>query len=140
MVLNLAKEVLEDLTDKYLDHNLFNYQIVNRNYSTETIDHYAMHAIDQFKRFGYATIRPRLTLPQRQALTKIQNRIEVHWPVMKMVFQDDPEYKYAIGKAHEWCKVLRKESQHAPRNYHDLTKAFWACESFMLACDDYYAV
>ncbi len=140
MLLNLDKKFIDDLTDKYIEFNLYQFETINKKYNMMTVDYYAMHAIHYFKTHGDMYVRPRLNLVERQAIFEISLRIAKNWDVMKMVFDDDKEYKQAIGKAPEWCKVLRKESIRAPRNYHDLTKVFWACESFMLACDDYYSV
>ncbi|MFZ9876131.1 MAG: hypothetical protein ACO3EY_03630 [Candidatus Nanopelagicales bacterium] len=105
----------------------------------QTVDEYALHAIHFFKTQADRWVRPRLNLVERQVLAEISYRIAQHWTLMKMIFDDDEEYQYAIGKAYEWCKVLRQRSGRAPKNPHDLTKAFLACESFMLACDDYYS-
>lgn len=140
MVLNLDKELEDKLVSRFIDFNLYHFQKTNKSYHMKTIDTYALHAIDQYKKFGDMYVRPRLTIPERQIIHEISCRIAKHWDLFKMIFEDDKEYQEALGKAWVWCQELKKYTENGPKGPHDLAKVFLACESFMLACDDYYAV
>ncbi len=140
MDLNLDKNLQDSLADKFIEYNLYNFRTINKTYGLKIVDQYALHAIDQYKRFGDNVMRPKLTVMERQIVSEISYRIAKHWDLFKMIFDDDKEYQQALAKAYVWCKELKKHTQHGPQNYHDLTKVFLACESFMLAMDDYYSV
>jgi hypothetical protein len=128
------------LANRFIEYNLYNFKVIDKTYGLRIVDQFAIHSIDQYKRFGDNVMRPKLTVVERQLVNEIAFRIANHWDLFKMIFDDDKEYQQAIGKAYMWCKELRKHTANGPKNYHDLTKVFLACESFMLAMDDYYSV
>lgn len=140
MDLNLDETMKDILANRFIEYNLYNFEVIDKTYGLQIVDQFAIHSIDQYKKFGDNVMRPRLTVVERQLVNEIAFRIANHWDLFKMIFDDDKEYQQAIGKAHMWCKELKKYTQNGPKNYHDLTKVFLACESFMLAMDDYYSV
>ncbi len=140
MDLNLDEAMKDSLAGRFIEYNLYNFEVIDKTYGLRIVDQFAIHSIDQYKKFGDNVMRPRLTLAEKQIVNEIAIRIANHWDLFKMIFDDDKEYQQAIGKSYMWCKELKKYTQHGPKNYHDLTKVFLACESFMLAMDDYYSV
>ena len=140
MVLNLDKTAQDALADRFIEYNLYHFRNIDKSYKLNTVDMYAIHAIDHYKKFSDMYMRPRLNLVERQIVNEISIRIANYWDLLKDAFDRDPEYKQALAKAYMWCKELNKYTQSGPRGPHDLTKVFLACESFMLAMDDYYSV
>lgn len=141
MVLNLGKTIQDELADRFIEYNICHFQTIDKSYGLQTVDQYAIHAIDQYKKFSDSVMRPRLRPAQRQIVNEISYRIANHWYLFKLIFDDDKEYQQAIGKAPLWCNAFKQLTEfNGPKNHHDLTKVFLACESFMLAMDDYYAV
>ena len=140
MDLNLDENMKDILANRFIEYNLYNFKTIDKTYGLRVVDQFAIHSIDQYKKFGDNVMRPRLTLIERYLVNEIAIRIANHWYLFKLIFDDDKEYQQALGKAHVWCQELRKYTQNGPRSPHDLTKVFLACESFMLAMDDYYSV
>ena len=140
MDLNLDKTMQDLLANRFIEYNLYHFQTIDKTYGLQIVDQFALHSIDQYKRFGDNVMRPRLNVAERQIVNEIAFRIARHWHLFKKIFDNDKEYQQALGKAYMWCKELKKYTQYGPRSPHDLTKVFLACESFMLAMDDYYAV
>jgi hypothetical protein len=134
-VLPLGSPERRFLEDLIIDYYMWYFNEIYRAWKPESesdLIQFPIRGLELFVGGLHRTVTTsRLTPNQkefiRQAIEVMQENL-VDW---YKEFQEDPEFKEALGKSYIWIKTLRHQSRHAPNNHLALASALWGVEAFL---------
>lgn len=137
-VLPLGSPERRFLEDLIIDYYMGYFAEIKRSWKPKDIwemQRIPIIGLELFVNGLYKSVTRRLAPNQKEFIKQAIDILEENLSQWHKEFEEDPEFKKAIGKSYVWIKDLKDQYKYAPSNYWELKWAFWGVEAFLMIGD-----